>query len=129
MSLIIKHEELKHYVAQIQELLSVKVDSTDPTGLLAHLADLCNIASNIPLMTASAKYYLENKKKETIPEAAKQGLTPQMTKDYANALCAPELSIYELIIEQGSELDKRRSAIVSMVSYEKKLLESQIHSR
>jgi hypothetical protein len=113
----------------IQELLGHKVDSTDPTGLLSHLGDLCNMASNIPLMQASAKFYVEEKKQAMIPEAAKKDLTPQMTKEYAQSLCAPEISIYELIKEQGSELDKRRSAIITMISYEKKLLEASMNTR
>ena len=129
MSIIIKHSELKHYVEQVQELLGHKVDSTDPTGLLSHLGDLCNMASNIPLMQASAKFYVEEKKQGMIPEAAKKDLTPQMTKEYAQSLCAPEISIYELIKEQGSELDKRRSAIITMISYEKKLLEASMNTR
>lgn len=129
MSMIIKHDELKNYVQQVQELLGHKLDSTNPSGLLEHLADLCNMASNIPLMTASAKFYLEEKKKEQLPIAATKGLTPQLTKDYANSLCSAELSIYTLIEEQGSELDKRRSAIISMVSYEKKILEASMNTR
>lgn len=123
MSIIIKHTELKHYVGQVQELLKHKVDATNPNGLLEHLSELCNLASNIPLMTASAKYYLEEKKKEQLPIAATKGMTPQLTKEYATSLCSAELSIYELIQEYGSEIDKRRNAMISMLSYERKLME------
>jgi hypothetical protein len=80
-------------------------------------------------MQASAKFYLEEKRKEQLPIAASKGYTPQITKEYANALCSSEQSIYELIKEQGSELDKVRSAIISMLSYEKKLMESNMHAR
>jgi hypothetical protein len=129
MSMIIKHDELKNYVQQVQDILKHQIDNTDPNGLLSHLSDLCNVASNIPLMQASGKFYLEEARKKYIPEASEKKLTPQMTKEYANSLCAAELSIYELIKEQGSELDKRRSSIVTMISYEKRLIEAAMNTR
>jgi hypothetical protein len=129
MSMIIKHDELKNYVQQVQDILKHQIDSTDVNGLLIYLADICNIASNIPLMQASSKFYLEEARKKYIPEASAKGLTPQMTKEYANSLCAAELSMYEFIKELGSECDKKRSAIISMISYEKKLLESSMNTR
>lgn len=129
MSLIIPSNDLKVYVEQVQQILTLQLSSDNVDMLREHIMDVCNVAANIPLMQASAKYYLEQKKKEVIPEVAEKKFTPLITKEYINSLCAPELSIYELIKEQGSELDKRRQSIVTLISYEKKLIEASMQTR
>jgi len=101
MSLIISSNDLKVYVEQVQQILTLQLSSDNVDALREHIMDVCNVASNIPLMQASA----------------------------INSLCAPELSIYELIKEQGSELDKRRQSIVTLISYEKKLIEASMQTR
>lgn len=120
--MIIPLEELNHTLKIIQETLEKRYDSSEPTNMLALLEELSYLLGNSTLAEASAKFWLEQRRKLEIADYVaktpqKERLQPLMLKEYINSCCAAELAAYELADSQHSSLKARIEAIRSALSY------------
>ena len=121
-TIIIQRNELKSTLQAIQESLEKRYDSSEPTNMLEILEELSYLLGNSSLAEASAKYWLEEKKKVVISEYVektphKERLQPLMLKEYINSHCAAELAAYELATSQHSSLVHRIGSVRSALSY------------
>lgn len=121
-SIIIPRDTLKATLQQIQETLSKRYDSSEPTNMLEHLEELSFLLGNSSLAEASARFWLEEKKKVVIAEYVantphKERLQPLMLKEYVISHCAAEAAAYELASSQHSSLVHRIDAVRSALSY------------
>jgi len=121
-SIIIHREALKETLQQIQTSLSKRYDSSEPSNLLDYLEELSYLLGNSSLAEASAKFWMEEKKKVVISEYVantphKERLQPLMLKEYINSHCAIELAAYELASSQHSSLVHRIDSVRSALSY------------
>jgi len=121
-NIIIARSALKIALHQIQESLSKRYDSSEPSNMLELLEELSYLLGNSSLAEASAKYWLEEKKKVVISEYVdktphKERLQPLMLKEYVISHCAAEVAAYELANSQHSSLVHRIDSIRSALSY------------
>lgn len=122
MTMIIPLDDLKHTLKIIQDTLEKRYDSSEPTNMLSLLEELSYLLGNSTLAEASAKFWLEQRRKLEIADYVaktpqKERLQPLMMKEYINACCAAELAAYELASSQHSSLKSRIEAIRSALSY------------
>lgn len=122
-SIIIQRDELKRTLQQIQDSLAKRYDSSEPSNMLEYLEELSYLLGNSTLAEASAKYWLEEKRKVEIKQyisdtpVTKDRLQPLMMKEYINSCCAAELAAYELSSSQHSSLVHKIDAVRSALSY------------
>lgn len=127
--MIIARDALKTTLQEIQNSLTKRYDSGEPSNMLEHLEELAYLLGNSTLAEASAKYWLEEKKKLVITEyisqtPQKERLQPLMLREYINSCCAAELSAYELADSQHSSLKAKIEALRSALSYLKAELQN-----
>lgn len=121
-SIVIPRDQLVHTLQQIQDALNQRYDSSEPQNMLEYLEQLSYLLGNSSLAEASAKFWLEEKKKVVISQYVantphKERLQPLMMKEYINSHCAVELAAYELANSQHSSLVHRIDAVRSALSY------------
>lgn len=121
-SIIIQRDALKETLQEIQNALNKRYDSSEGSNMLEILEQLSYLLGNSTLAEASARYWLEEKKKVVISEYVantpqKERLQPLMLKEYINSQCAAELAAYELADSQHSSLKAKIEAVRSALSY------------
>ena len=102
--------------------------------MLEILEQLSYLLGNSTLAEASARYWLEEKKKVVISEYVantpqKERLQPLMLKEYINSQCAAELAAFELAQSQHSSLVHKIDAVRSALSYLKAEIQNINQSR
>ena len=90
--------------------------------MLEILEELSYLLGNSTLAEASARFWLEERKKVVISEYVtntpqKERLQPLMLKEYINSQCAAELAAWTLAESQHSSLKAKIEAVRSALSY------------
>ena len=121
-SIIIQRDALKETLQEIQNALNKRYDSSEGSNMLEILEQLSYLLGNSTLAEASARYWLEEKKKVVISEYVantpqKERLQPLMLKEYINSQCAAELAAWTLSESQHSSLKAKIEAVRSALSY------------
>ena len=133
-SIIIQRDALKETLQEIQNALNKRYDSSEGSNMLEILEQLSYLLGNSTLAEASARYWLEEKKKVVISEYVantpqKERLQPLMLKEYINSQCAAELAAWTLAESQHSSLKAKIEAVRSALSYLKAEIQNINQSR
>ena len=121
-SIIIERNALKTTLQEIQNALNKRYDSSEGSNMLEILEELSYLLGNSTLAEASARFWLEERKKVVISEYVtntpqKERLQPLMLKEYINSQCAAELAAWTLAESQHSSLKAKIEAVRSALSY------------